>query len=68
MAPSKAYCAPSANFLATVISAGRANSGGFARAYVETGPVEVDNGQLEIKFTAQVENPQINAREIIGPP
>jgi hypothetical protein len=40
-------------------------AGGFARAYVETVPVEITNGQLEITFTPQVENPQINAIEII---
>lgn len=40
-------------------------AGGFAKAYVETVPVEVTNGQLEIKFTPQTENPQINAIEII---
>ena len=45
-----------------------AKAGGFARAYVETVPVEVTNGQLDIKFTAQVENPQINALEIIPTP
>jgi len=42
-----------------------AKAGGFARAYVETVPVEITNGQLFIKFTPQVENPQINAIEII---
>lgn len=42
-----------------------AKAGGFARAYVETVPVEIANGQLDIKFTPQVENPQINAIEII---
>lgn len=40
-------------------------AGGFARAYVETVPVEITNGQLDIKFTPQTENPQINAIEII---
>lgn len=42
-----------------------AKAGGFAKAYVETVPVEIANGQLDIKFTAQTENPQINAIEII---
>ncbi|MDR3459757.1 MAG: malectin [Verrucomicrobiae bacterium] len=42
-----------------------AKAGGFARAYVETVPVEITNGQLDIKFTAQTENPEINAIEII---
>lgn len=42
-----------------------AKAGGFARAYVETVPVEITDGQLTIKFTPQVENPQINAIEII---
>ena len=45
-----------------------AKAGGFARAYVETVPVEITNGQLLIKFTPQVENPQINAIEIIPVP
>ena len=40
-------------------------SGGFQKAYVETVPVTVTNGQLDIKFDAQTENPQINAIEII---
>jgi hypothetical protein len=40
-------------------------SGGAARAYVETVPVDIADGQLDIKFTAQVENPQINAIEIL---
>ena len=43
-------------------------AGGFARAYVETVPVEITNGQLEIKFTPQTENPQINGIEIIPVP
>jgi hypothetical protein len=42
-----------------------AKTGGFALAYVETVPVEISNGQLDIKFAPQVENPQINAIEII---
>ncbi len=40
-------------------------AGGPNRAYVETVPVEVTNGEFRIAFTAQVENPQINAIEII---
>jgi hypothetical protein len=43
-------------------------AGGFARPYVETVPVEITDGQLNIKFTPQVENPQINAIEIIPAP
>lgn len=42
-----------------------AKAGGFAKAYVETVPVEITNGQLDIKFNPQTENPQINAIEII---
>lgn len=45
-----------------------AKAGGFAKAYVETVPVEITNGQLNIKFTPQMENPQINAIEIIPAP
>jgi hypothetical protein len=41
-------------------------AGGFARPYVETVPVEITDGQLNIKFTPQVENPQINAIEIVA--
>ena len=40
-------------------------AGGFARAYVETVPVEITNGQLDIKFIPQTENPQVNAIEIV---
>jgi Malectin domain len=42
-----------------------AKSGGFGRPYVVTVPVEVTNGVFRIDFTPQVENPQINAIEII---
>ena len=40
-------------------------AGGPNRAYIETVPVEVTNGQFRITFTHQVENPTINAIEII---
>jgi hypothetical protein len=40
-------------------------SGGFGRPYVVTVPVEVTNGVFRVDFTSQVENPQINAIEII---
>ena len=40
-------------------------AGGSNRAYIETVPVEVTNGKLDITFTPKVENPQINAIEII---
>ncbi len=42
-----------------------AKSGGAARAYVETVAVDITDGQLDIKFTSQVENPQINGIEIL---
>jgi len=42
-----------------------AKSGGFARAYVETVPVEISDGKLDITFTPNVENPEINGIEII---
>jgi len=42
-----------------------AKSGGALRAYIETVDVNITDGQLDIKFTPQVENPQINAIEII---
>jgi len=40
-------------------------SGGALRAYIETVEVQVTDGSLDITFTAQVENPEINALEII---
>jgi hypothetical protein len=40
-------------------------AGGALRAYVESVPVDVTNGKVQITFTANVENPQINAIEII---
>ena len=40
-------------------------AGGPNKAYVETVPVEVTNGEFKIVFTPNVENPQINAIEII---
>jgi hypothetical protein len=43
-------------------------AGGPLRAYVETVPVEITNGKLDITFTANVENPQINGIEIIPNP
>ncbi len=42
-----------------------AKTGGPNRAYIETVPVQVTNGELRITFTSQVENPEINAIEII---
>lgn len=40
-------------------------AGGPYRAYVESVPVEVTNGVFRIDFTSNIENPQINAIEII---
>ena len=40
-------------------------AGGPRRAYIETVPVEVTNGEFRIVFTPQVENPAINAIEIV---
>ncbi len=40
-------------------------AGGPAKAYIESVPVEVTNGEFKIVFTPNVENPQINAIEII---
>lgn len=42
-----------------------AKAGGVLTAYVETVEVEVKDGKLDITFTSQVENPEINALEII---
>jgi hypothetical protein len=40
-------------------------AGGPLKAYVETVPVEVKDGKLDITFTPKVENPQINGIEIL---
>ena len=40
-------------------------AGGPNRAYIETVPVEVTDGKFKITFTSNIENPQINAIEII---
>lgn len=40
-------------------------AGGFAKAYMETVPVEVTNRQIRITFTPKTENPQICAIEIL---
>ncbi len=40
-------------------------AGGPLKAYVETVPVEITDGKLLITFTSNIENPQINAIEII---
>ena len=40
-------------------------AGGPLRAYVETVNVEVTDGKIKVTFTPKVENPQINAIEII---
>ena len=42
-----------------------AKTGGPNRAYVEIVLVEVTNGEFRIVFTSQIENPEINAIEII---
>lgn len=43
-------------------------AGGALHAYVESVPVEVTDGNVHITFTANVENPEINAIEIIPQP
>lgn len=42
-----------------------AKAGGPHRAYIETVPVEVTHGEFRIVFKSQIENPMINAIEII---
>ena len=42
-----------------------AKAGGANRAYIETVPVEVTNGKFTITFTSNIENPEINAIELI---
>src|ERR1035438_1664993 len=41
-------------------------AGGALKAYVETVPIEVTDGKIKVTFTPKVENPQINAIEIIS--
>ena len=45
-----------------------AKAGGAQRAYVETVPVEITGGKLDIVFTANIQSPAINAIEIIPAP
>jgi endoglucanase len=40
-------------------------AGGAGRAYIESVPVEIKDDKLDITFTSNIENPQINAIEII---
>ena len=40
-------------------------AGGANRAYVETVPMEVTDGKFKISFTPNIENPEINAIELI---
>jgi hypothetical protein len=42
-----------------------AKSGGLRKAYVESVPVEITDGELKISFKQQVENPAIKAIEIL---
>ncbi len=42
-----------------------AKAGGPLRAYVQTVNVEITDGKLDIFFTPNVENPQINGIEIL---
>lgn len=42
-----------------------AKAGGAQRAYVETVNVEITNGKLDITFTSNIQNPEINGIEII---
>jgi len=43
-------------------------AGGPNRAYIETVPVEVTGGKFTITFTSNVENPEINAIELLPQP
>jgi endoglucanase len=40
-------------------------AGGALKAYVETVPVEINDGKLDITFTPNIENPEINGIEIV---
>ncbi len=42
-----------------------AKTGGLNRAYVETVPVEITDGKLDIRFTEKNQSPEINGIEII---
>lgn len=42
-----------------------AKAGGAFRPYIQTVPVEVTNGVFRIDFTSNIENPEINAIEIL---
>ena len=43
-------------------------AGGSQRAYVETVPVDITDGKLDITFTSKIQNPEINGIEIIPAP
>jgi Malectin domain len=43
-------------------------AGGPQRAYIETVPVNVTDGKLDITFTSNIENPEINGIEILPAP
>jgi hypothetical protein len=43
-------------------------AGGSNRAYIETVQVEVTNGKFTITFTSNIENPEINAIELVPQP
>ena len=43
-------------------------AGGFLKAYVEAVPVTVTDGKIQVTFTPNVQNPQINAIEILPQP
>lgn len=45
-----------------------AKAGGSRKAYVETVNVDVASGKLDITFTSDIENPEINAIEILPAP
>ena len=45
-----------------------AKAGGPNRAYIESVPVAITNGVFQIVFTSNIENPQINAIEIVPQP
>jgi len=42
-----------------------AKTGGHQRVYIETVPVEVTDGKVDVTFTPNVENPEINGIEIL---
>jgi hypothetical protein len=71
VAPPTAFGADNPHVLATCHELGVTTvvrAGGARKAYVESIPVEINDGDLDIKFTGQLGNPTISAIEIVPQP